>query len=203
MLDRQGFLIVNRAIVSEDILDFEFTAKPEYEVSSLFDSIVSRTLSHAYQGPFTVFNEPDELAVLKRFFGHIKKTRPNIFVSYNGDTFDWPFIETRARILGLNMFRVSVSECECWECECEPSYESNYVCAPYGNSSVLITICVFREEAIRTIVDLFTQEIGVRADKRQGTLEYKGRFVSHMDCLRWVIRDSYLPQGSHGLKVHL
>ena len=39
----QGYLITNREIVSEDIEDFEFTPKPEYE------------------GPFTVFNEPDEV----------------------------------------------------------------------------------------------------------------------------------------------
>ncbi|MGH0168304.1 UNVERIFIED_CONTAM: hypothetical protein FKN15_054042 [Acipenser sinensis] len=42
MIDGQGYLITNREIVSEDIEDFEFTPKPEYE------------------GPFTVFNEPDE-----------------------------------------------------------------------------------------------------------------------------------------------
>lgn len=39
----KGFLITNREIVSEDIEDFEFTPKPEYE------------------GPFTVFNEADEV----------------------------------------------------------------------------------------------------------------------------------------------
>ncbi len=39
----KGFLITNREIVSEDIEDFEFTPKPEYE------------------GPFTVFNEDDEV----------------------------------------------------------------------------------------------------------------------------------------------
>lgn len=43
ILFSQGFLITNREIVSEDIEDFEFTPKPEYE------------------GPFTVFNEPDEV----------------------------------------------------------------------------------------------------------------------------------------------
>lgn len=43
LLFSQGFLITNREIVSEDIEDFEFTPKPEYE------------------GPFTVFNEPDEV----------------------------------------------------------------------------------------------------------------------------------------------
>lgn len=39
----QGYLITNREIVSEDVGDFEFTPKPEYE------------------GPFCVFNEPDEV----------------------------------------------------------------------------------------------------------------------------------------------
>lgn len=39
----KGFLITNREIVSENIEDFEFTPKPDYE------------------GPFTVFNEDDEV----------------------------------------------------------------------------------------------------------------------------------------------
>jgi len=42
MVDRQGYLIVNRDIVSEDIADFEYTPRADLE------------------GPFTVFNEPDE-----------------------------------------------------------------------------------------------------------------------------------------------
>lgn len=42
----QGFLITNREIVSENIEDFEFTPKPEYE------------------GPFTVFNEDDEVDIV-------------------------------------------------------------------------------------------------------------------------------------------
>lgn len=39
----KGFLITNREIVSENIEDFEFTPKPDYE------------------GPFTVFNEDNEV----------------------------------------------------------------------------------------------------------------------------------------------
>ena len=31
MVDKQGFLIVNREVVSEDIHDFEYTPKPEFE----------------------------------------------------------------------------------------------------------------------------------------------------------------------------
>jgi len=41
----QGYLIINREIVSEDIEDFEYTPKPEYE------------------GQFTVINEPDEVGL--------------------------------------------------------------------------------------------------------------------------------------------
>ena len=43
MVDGQGFLITNREIVGEDIDDFEYTPKEGYE------------------GPFTVFNEADEV----------------------------------------------------------------------------------------------------------------------------------------------
>lgn len=31
--------------------------------------------------------------------------------------------------------------------------------------------------------------------------EFKGRFTVHLDAFYWVKRDSYLPQGSHGLKA--
>ena len=31
--------------------------------------------------------------------------------------------------------------------------------------------------------------------------EYKSNTCVHMDCFRWVKRDSYLPQGSQGLKA--
>lgn len=31
MLDKQGYLIVNREVVSEDIQNFEYTPKPEFE----------------------------------------------------------------------------------------------------------------------------------------------------------------------------
>ncbi|XP_067406281.1 DNA polymerase epsilon catalytic subunit A [Emydura macquarii macquarii] len=128
MIDGQGYLITNREIVSEDIEDFEFTPKPEYE------------------GPFCVFNEPDEAHLIQRWFEHVQETKPTIMVTYNGDFFDWPFVETRAAAHGLNMY----------------------------------------------------QEIGFQKDS-QG--EYKASQCIHMDCLRWVKRDSYLPVGSHNLKA--
>ncbi|OWK53601.1 DNA polymerase epsilon catalytic subunit A [Lonchura striata] len=128
MIDGQGYLITNREIVTENIEDFEFTPKPEYE------------------GPFCVFNEPDEAHLIQRWFEHVQETKPTIIVTYNGDFFDWPFVEARAAAHGINMY----------------------------------------------------QEIGFQKDS-QG--EYKASQCIHMDCLRWVKRDSYLPVGSHNLKA--
>ncbi|KAL6707424.1 DNA polymerase epsilon catalytic subunit [Coniothyrium glycines] len=128
MIDGQGFLITNREIVSEDIHDFEYTPKPEY------------------QGPFMIFNEPDEKALLERFFEHIKEARPTVMVTYNGDFFDWPFVEARASVLGIDMY----------------------------------------------------QEIGFRKNSED---IYQSDYCAHMDAFSWVSRDSYLPQGSRGLKA--
>ncbi|CEF64463.1 DNA polymerase epsilon catalytic subunit A [Strongyloides ratti] len=85
MIDGLGYLIINRTVVSADIHNFEYTPKPEYP------------------GEFTVFNEEDEKALLIRFFDHIIVSRPSIIVTYNGDFFDWPFVDARARHYQLNM----------------------------------------------------------------------------------------------------
>jgi DNA polymerase epsilon subunit 1 len=128
MIDGQGFLITNREIVSEDIADFDYTPKAEYE------------------GPFMIFNEPNERAVLERFFAHIKEARPTVIATYNGDFFDWPFVEARAGVNGIDMYA----------------------------------------------------EIGFRKNSED---IYQSDYCVHMDCFAWVNRDSYLPQGSRGLKA--
>lgn len=128
MIDGDGFLITNREIISEDIEDFEYTPTKEYP------------------GLFTVFNEADEKATLERFFEHIRECKPQIIATFNGDFFDWPFVEARASVHGMNMY----------------------------------------------------DEIGFAPDSEG---EYKSTYCSHMDCFRWVKRDSYLPQGSQGLKA--
>ena len=64
-------MITNREVVGADVEDFEYTPRPEYE------------------GPFIIFNEPDEASLLRKFFDHILDVKPNIFVTYNGDLFDW------------------------------------------------------------------------------------------------------------------
>lgn len=85
MIDGQGFLIINREIVLGDIEDFEYTPKPEYE------------------GKFSVFNEQNEQATLRRFFDHIRETKPIIFVTFNGDFFDWPYVKIRCGKYGMDM----------------------------------------------------------------------------------------------------
>lgn len=84
--------------------------------------------------------------VLKKFFSHIREAKPTVLVTYNGDFFDWPFVENRAKVHGMDMYK----------------------------------------------------EIGF---KKEVGGEYRSSFASHMDCFCWVKRDSYLPQGSQGLKV--
>jgi DNA polymerase epsilon subunit 1 len=128
LLLQQGFLITNREIVSSDIDDFDYTPKPEFE------------------GPFTIINASNERALLVHFFDHVQSARPTIIATYNGDYFDWPYVEQRAAIAGINMY----------------------------------------------------DEIGFKQDDEG---EYKSTYCAHMDCLKWVKRDSYLPQGSQGLKA--
>lgn len=45
------------------------------------------------------------------------------------------------------------------------------------------------------------QEVGFQYNKNQG--ECRAKFACHLDCIAWVKRDSYLPQGSQGLKVQI
>jgi len=85
MVDGQGFLLINREVVGEDIKDFEYTPKP------------------AYSGPFKVVNLADEPGLLREFLRHVQEIRPQIFVTYNGDYFDWPFLETRMAAHGMDM----------------------------------------------------------------------------------------------------
>eukprot|EP00897_Mesotaenium_endlicherianum_P006205 jgi/Mesen1/5612/ME000282S04761 len=50
-----------------------------------------------------------------------------------------------------------------------------------------------------TVINTPNEEIGFKCDARTG--ECKSKFACHLDCFAWVKRDSYLPQGSQGLKA--
>uniref|UniRef100_A0A5K3FMW5 DNA polymerase epsilon catalytic subunit n=1 Tax=Mesocestoides corti TaxID=53468 RepID=A0A5K3FMW5_MESCO len=138
MIDGAGFLICNKEIIAEDIDDFEFTPRPEFP------------------GQFRVFNVSNEEAVIRHFFDHILRVKPTIMVTYNGDNFDWPFVEARAAV-----YNISMSE----------------------------EIGFNREKS------------GPSPGRDANAGDYLARPAVHMDCFRWVKRDSYLPVGAHGLKA--
>ena len=104
MLDKQGYLIVNREVVGADIGPFEYTPKPEYEgaaavscthapagvlyshpgwaVPTGYAVTGSMTMSHVrVAGPFIVFNEVDEKATLRRWFDHMRQARECVTAS--------------------------------------------------------------------------------------------------------------------------
>ena len=47
--------------------------------------MISSTPKPEYPGLFTIFNEPDEKHVLKRFFEHIRDVKPTVIATFNGD----------------------------------------------------------------------------------------------------------------------
>lgn len=44
--------------------------------------------------------------LLRTWFDHVQVLKPGIYVTYNGDFFDWPFLERRAAHHGFNMKNV-------------------------------------------------------------------------------------------------
>jgi DNA polymerase epsilon subunit 1 len=105
MCDRRGYLIVNREVVSEDTQDFEYTPKPEMP------------------GIFKVTNVPDEAALLRTWFAHAKELRPHLYVTFNGDFFDWPFLDTRASAHGMSLAK---------ELGVRPSQKKDYYASRYA-----------------------------------------------------------------------
>jgi len=86
IVDGIGYLVNNRKWFSRDIESFEYSPLSEYYCE------------------FNVWNCDNEREMLQAFFKHIHQVRPHIFVTFNGDFFDWPFIESRAKICGLNLY---------------------------------------------------------------------------------------------------
>jgi hypothetical protein len=46
-----------------------------------------------------------------------------------------------------------------------------------------------------------SSEIGFDQSSTDNGAHFLSPSISHMDCIHWVKRDSYLPAGSHGLKA--
>ena len=58
-------------------------------------------------------NAANERELLQAFFSHMRSAQPAIYVTYNGDFFDFPFIEARCAVLGLDMHESIGFRCVC------------------------------------------------------------------------------------------
>ena len=41
--------------------------------------------------------------MLRKFCAHLRELKPTVIVTYNGDTFDWPYIDDRCTVLGIEL----------------------------------------------------------------------------------------------------
>ncbi|KAK7845202.1 dna polymerase epsilon catalytic subunit a [Quercus suber] len=143
MLEKRTDLL-QRAEVHVCAFDIETTKLPLKFPDAEYDLIMMISYMVDGQG-YLIINR--EVELLRQWFAHMREVKPGIYVTYNGDFFDWPFLESRAAYHGLKM----------------------------------------------------SEEVGFQCDKNQG--ECRAKFACHLDCFAWVKRDSYLPQGSQGLKA--
>ena len=80
---------------------------------------------------------------------HIQQLRPHIVVTYNGDNFDFPYVQKRCEVHAIDL----------------------------------------------------NAEIGFDTSAGDNGAYFVSPSITHIDCIHWVKRDSYLPAGSHGLKA--
>lgn len=71
-------------------------------------SFVTKKNSNAYLWKIKTTKEKanhfeSEKEMLLGFFTEVKKEKPDIMVTYNGDLFDFPYLKTRAKVLGINL----------------------------------------------------------------------------------------------------
>lgn len=183
MVDKRGYLICNREVVAGDIADFEYTPKPEFE------------------GPFTVFNEANEEATLRRFFTHMQEVRV-LHVSQCNQSM-------QPQAAGPICRKKPLAP------TCIPESDLDAQCVIHAATSMFVRLQVKPAIHVTYNGDYFDwpfmetragkhginmlEELGFRC--KQGGGECVSRASVHIDCLHWVNRDSYLPQGSRGLKV--
>lgn len=98
--------------------------------SYVYSSVLCMQLcSICCAGPFTVWNMADETETLRKWFDHMREVKPAIYVTYNGDFFDWPFIEARAAKCGLDMHAETGFKCSAKSNECLSRYHSCHALA--------------------------------------------------------------------------
>jgi DNA polymerase epsilon subunit 1 len=46
-----------------------------------------------------------QAATISRFFEHFREAKPTVCATYNGDSFDFPFLLARATVHGIDMYK--------------------------------------------------------------------------------------------------
>jgi DNA polymerase epsilon subunit 1 len=124
----------------------------------------------------------------------MKRVKPGVYVTYNGDFFDWPFIEARCRKHGIDLYE-------------ELGFRHNIKTQVREKENPMFHlphdafVFFFHPLSIATpLLPLFSSSY-VPSFSLSMHQECLSRAVPHLDCMAWVNRDSYLPQGSRGLKA--
>lgn len=73
-----------------------------------------------FEGKFRVINVPNERALIVAFFDLVRSKRPHVLVTYNGDSFDWPYAAHRPPApLAMRLWRCARLRqfpSACWLC---------------------------------------------------------------------------------------
>ncbi|CAD8196556.1 unnamed protein product [Paramecium octaurelia] len=80
---QNSILITNMQTLGQEVQNFDYAPKPEFATQAI------------------IYNQPNEKSLLLKFFQVILDYKPNIISSFNGDRFDWPFIEERCLTHGF------------------------------------------------------------------------------------------------------
>lgn len=95
MTAQSGWLLVNREHFGRDIHDFRYQPTPEY--GGEFRVRISEPI--IWHLDEQIYNFDDEKSLLEFFLYHVAcVVRPQIIVSYNGDSFDFPYTQERMAV---------------------------------------------------------------------------------------------------------
>ncbi|EJW05242.1 hypothetical protein EDEG_00707 [Edhazardia aedis USNM 41457] len=203
VVNGEGFLLTNREFVSEEIEDFYYNIEEHNLVTN-----------------FKIFNMDCEALLLCKFIELIFLHKPDIVTTYNGTTFDIPFIERR--LANLN-FNCNAQEEKFGESKFEQIPKSEFM-ELHGNLNTYKQKSKFNKNLCHSlgrnidfkkyhmfskIFNVFEPKLGSdknfsfkkldKFSKNNPTLSIF-RDILHLDCFLWVKRDSYLPMGMQSLK---
>jgi len=133
-----------------------------------------------------------QISTLHRFFDHILDVKPHIFVTYNGDFFDWPFVEARAQKLGISMMQ-EIGFSKDSQGEYRSRQASHMDAFKYDVTHGCIWVWLAGCYCCESCCGLMVFKL---------LLTHNNLFsLTFQTVHRWVKRDSYLPVGSHNLKA--